>query len=95
MPTLTNTGMVDGVATLPGFRNAEPEDIASAIVRLIDAPKSRVGVTRSAWLLTTVMQRYVPQLVNEAFRRVLRADGLFAQADPEKRRDYEDRARHS
>jgi short-subunit dehydrogenase len=95
MPTLTNTAMVDGVGSLPGFRNAEPEEIADGIVRLIDEPKARAGVTRSAWILTTVMQRYMPQRANEALRRVLRADGLFADIDPHKRHGYEDRARHS
>jgi short-subunit dehydrogenase len=96
MPTLTNTAMVDGVPSLPGFRNAEPQDIAAGIVSLIDRPKPHLGVTRSAWVLTTVMQRFMPQRINETVRRALRADGLFAEAaDKQERREYEDRARHS
>ena len=38
MPTLTNTAMIDGVASMTGLNNAEPEDIAAGIVRLIEKP---------------------------------------------------------
>ncbi len=48
MPTLTNTAMIDGVASMPGLANAEPEDIAAGIVSLIDKPRPRLTVTRAA-----------------------------------------------
>jgi hypothetical protein len=37
----------------------------------------------------------MPLRVSETMNRALRADTLFAEADPDKRRAYEDRARHS
>jgi short-subunit dehydrogenase len=96
MPTLTNTSMVDGVASVPGFRNAEPEDIAAGIVGLIEKPKARLVVTRAAGLLIDIMPRFMPLRVSEALNRALRVDAIFVEAaDNQTRRDYEDRARHS
>ena len=96
MPTLTNTSMVDGVASVPGFRNAEPEDIAAGVVRLIEKPKSRLAVTRAAGLLIDIVPRFMPLRVSEALNRALRVDTIFVEAaDRQTRRDYEDRARHS
>jgi NAD(P)-dependent dehydrogenase (short-subunit alcohol dehydrogenase family) len=96
MPTLTNTSMVDGVASVPGFRNAEPEDIAAGIVGLIEKPKARLVVTRAAGLLIDIMPRFMPLRVSEALNRALRVDAIFVEAAGNKtRRDYEDRARHS
>jgi NAD(P)-dependent dehydrogenase (short-subunit alcohol dehydrogenase family) len=96
MPTLTNTGMIDGVASVPGLRNAEPEDIASGIVSLIGKPKPRLAVTRAAGLLTAGLPRLMPLHLSEALNRALRVDAIFVEAaDKHERRDYEDRARHS
>jgi len=94
MPTLTKTGMIDGVGSMPGLRNAEPEDIAAGIVGLIAKPKPRLVVTRTAAALFAVTQR-MPLRVKEAVTRALGADTLFFAADRDKRRDYEERARHS
>ena len=55
MPTLTNTGMIDGVASVPGFEEREPEDIAAGIVGLIEKPKPRLTVTRAAGLLIGIV----------------------------------------
>jgi NAD(P)-dependent dehydrogenase (short-subunit alcohol dehydrogenase family) len=96
MPTLTNTSMVDGVASVPGFRNAEPEDIAAGVVGLIEKPKPRLAVTRAAGLLIDIMPRFMPLRVSEALNRALRVDAIFVEAaDNQTRRDYEDRARRS
>ena len=96
MPTLTNTSMVDGVASVPGFRNAEPEDIAAGVVGLIEKPKARLAVTRAAGLLIDIVPRFMPLRVSEALNRALRVDAIFVEAaDNQTRRDYEDRARRS
>jgi short-subunit dehydrogenase len=81
LPTLTNTSMIDGVATMSGLRNAEPEEIAAGIAGLIVKPKP---------------QRLTPLRVSEAVTHALQADSIFADAaDKQERRDYEDRARHT
>jgi NAD(P)-dependent dehydrogenase (short-subunit alcohol dehydrogenase family) len=96
LPTLTNTGMIDGVASMSGLRNAEPDDIAAGIVRLIEKPKPRMAVTRAAGLLIEVSQRLMPLRMGEAVTHALHADRIFTDAaDTPQRRDYEDRARHS
>jgi NAD(P)-dependent dehydrogenase (short-subunit alcohol dehydrogenase family) len=96
MPTLTNTTMVDGVSPARGLRNAEPEDIAAGIVALISKPRPHLAVTRAAGLTTLVMRNFTPRVVNEAVRRLLRADRIFSDAvDTDARRDYERRARNS
>ena len=95
MPTLTNTSMIDGVASASGLKNAEPEDIAAGIVALIDKPKPHLTVTRAAAVLIGLTRR-LPLGVNEAVSRALNADRIFMDAvDKPERRDYEDRARHS
>lgn len=96
LPTLTNTSMIDGVATMAGLKNAEPEDIAAGIVGLIKKPKPRLAVTRAAGLLIEVTRRLVPLRVGEAVTHALRADTMFTEAAyKHERRDYEDRARHT
>ena len=47
LPTLTNTDMIAGVGHVRGFKNAEPDDVARAIVGVIAKPKPRVFVPRS------------------------------------------------
>lgn len=95
MPTLTNTAMIDGVASASGLKNAEPEDIARGIVALIDKPKPHLTVTRAAAVLIGLTRR-LPLGVYETVSRALNADRIFADAaDKPERRDYEDRARHS
>lgn len=96
MPTLTNTAMVDGVSSPRGLKNAEPEDIADGIIALIRKPKPRLAITRSAGLTTLVLRNFLPGRVNDAMRRVLKADSIFStDVDVAKRREYEERARHS
>jgi NAD(P)-dependent dehydrogenase (short-subunit alcohol dehydrogenase family) len=96
LPTLTNTAMIDGVASMSGLRNAEPEDIADGIIRLIEKPKPRLAVTRAAGLIIEVTRRLAPLRVNEAVVHALGADTIFAKAaNTQERRDYEERARHS
>jgi NAD(P)-dependent dehydrogenase (short-subunit alcohol dehydrogenase family) len=95
LPTLTNTAMIDGVASMPGMRNAQPEDIAAGILNLIERPKPRLIVTRQASVMMAITKR-LPLRLSEAVTRALNADHLFADAiDKPERRDYEDRARHS
>jgi NAD(P)-dependent dehydrogenase (short-subunit alcohol dehydrogenase family) len=95
MPTLTNTSMIDGVASAAGLKNAEPEDIAKGIVALIAKPKPHLTVTRAAGVLIGLTRR-LPLGLYEAMNRAMNADKIFVDAiDKPERRDYEDRARHS
>ena len=59
MPTLTNTEMIAGFGHAKGFKNAEPEDVAQAVVGVIAKPKPRVFVPRSMAL--HVGSAFMPQ----------------------------------
>jgi NAD(P)-dependent dehydrogenase (short-subunit alcohol dehydrogenase family) len=96
LPTLTNTSMIDGVASMSGLRNAEPEDIAAGVVGLIEKPKRRLAVTRTAGLLIEMTHRLMPLGISEAVIHALGADTIFVEAAHKQERcDYEDRARHT
>lgn len=73
MPTLTNTEMIAGFGHARGFKNAEPEDVARAVVGVIAKPKPRVFVPRSIGIVISA-QRFMPQRVSEAIGRALGTD---------------------
>ena len=73
MPTLTNTEMIAGFGQARGFKNAEPEDVARAVVDVIAKPKPRVFVPRSIGIAISA-QRLMPQRVAEALGRALGTD---------------------
>lgn len=95
MPSFVNTELTAGTSGARGFRNAEPEEIARAVVSLIDKPRSRVRVTR-LFGAAVVSQKFLPRPLAEAMSRALGADDVFLGAvDRSARRAYEERARHS
>ncbi len=88
MPTLTNTEMIAGVGQARGFKNAEPEDVARAVVGVIGKPQRRVVVPRLMGIMASA-QRLMPQGVAEAIGRAAGTDRVFTsdlQAD--RRKDY-------
>lgn len=48
LPTFTNTELVTGTTGPRGLRNAEPEPVAEAIAWLLQQPRPRAYVTKSA-----------------------------------------------
>ncbi|GAB3031896.1 SDR family oxidoreductase [Mycobacterium bourgelatii] len=93
LPTFVNTELTAGTAGIKGFKNAEPEDIANAVIGLIAEPKPRVRVTKAAGV-AVVMQKFMPRIVREALNRSAGGDHVFTDdVDVEKRRAYEARAR--
>ena len=71
LPNLTNTEMIAGIPPVRGMRNAEPADIAEAIVGLIGKPKPHVTVTRAAGVITAATRRLLPQAAAEVVARAL------------------------
>jgi NAD(P)-dependent dehydrogenase (short-subunit alcohol dehydrogenase family) len=93
LPSFVNTELTSGTAGVRGFKNAEPEDIANAIVGLVAHPKPRVRVTKAAGAMV-VSQRFMPRPVAEGLNRILGGEHVFTDdVDVEKRRAYEARAR--
>jgi NAD(P)-dependent dehydrogenase (short-subunit alcohol dehydrogenase family) len=93
LPTFTNTELVAGTAGAKGLKNAEPEDIANAIIGLIQKPKPRVAVTRMAGMFVA-SQKFMPRRLSVAIARAFRLDHVFTDdVDAAARKAYEDRAR--
>jgi short-subunit dehydrogenase len=88
LPILTNTEMIAGVGHVTGFKNAEPEDVARAVVRAIAKPKARLFVPRSFGVVVST-QRHLPQRVSEAMGRALGSGRVFTSGvDVDKRKAY-------
>ncbi|MEZ0352631.1 SDR family oxidoreductase [Mycobacterium sp. pR1184] len=92
-PTFVNTELIAGTQGAKGLRNAEPSDIADAIIELIARPRPRVRITKVMGALA-VSAKFMPRSVSEGLNRLLGGDHVFTDAvDTEKRRAYEARAR--
>jgi NAD(P)-dependent dehydrogenase (short-subunit alcohol dehydrogenase family) len=88
LPTLTNTEMIAGVGHGKGFKNAEPDDVAWAVARVIAKPKPRVHVPRSIGVVLAT-QRLMPQRVTEATGRALGTGRVFTgDVEADKRTAY-------
>jgi NAD(P)-dependent dehydrogenase (short-subunit alcohol dehydrogenase family) len=93
LPTFVNTELVAGTPGMRGFRNAEPAEIADAIVKLVAHPKPRVRITKAAGAMV-VSQKFWPRRIAEGLNRMLGGDHVFTDdVDAEKRHAYEARAR--
>lgn len=93
LPTFVNTELVAGTPGMKGFRNAEPTEIADAIVNLVAHPKPRVRITKAAGAMV-VSQKFWPRRIAEGLNRMLGGDHVFTDdVDVAKRRAYEARAR--
>jgi NAD(P)-dependent dehydrogenase (short-subunit alcohol dehydrogenase family) len=93
LPTFVNTELVDGTPGMKGFRNAEPTEIADAVVHLVARPKPRVRITKAAGAMV-VSQKFWPRRAAEGLNRLLGGEHVFTDdVDVVKRQAYEARAR--
>ena len=88
LPILTNTDMIAGVGHVRGFKNAEPDDVARAIVGVIAKPKARVFVPRSLGVAAAT-QRFMPRRAAEATARASGKGRVFTtDVEVDKRTAY-------
>ncbi|QIH99795.1 SDR family oxidoreductase [Rhodococcoides fascians A21d2] len=93
LPSFVDTELTAGTKGARGFKKAEPEDIAGAIVDLIVTPRSRVRVSK-LFGAAAVSLKFLPRPLAEYLSRALGADHVFLDAvDTSARRAYEERAR--
>jgi NAD(P)-dependent dehydrogenase (short-subunit alcohol dehydrogenase family) len=93
LPTFVNTELTSGTHGAKGFKNAEPSDIADAIVGLVAHPKPRVRVTKVIGAVV-VSAKFMPRSMAEGLNRMLGGEHFFTDdVDVEQRRAYEARAR--
>ncbi|MDT5352733.1 MAG: hypothetical protein QOJ56_1265 [Mycobacterium sp.] len=94
LPTFTNTELISGTSPSAAQKPVEPAEIAAAIVKVLDKPKTRVSVPGWGRLFAVVAT-----LLSDRRRRWLNKkmgnDTVFLNLDTTARRTYEDRARHA
>ena len=93
LPTFTNTELIAGTSGARGLKNAEPDDIANAIVGLIDHPRPRVAVTRAAGMVVASAKRMPGPVAEFIARRFGIEHAFLDDVDQQARKAYEDRAR--
>ena len=91
MPTFTNTELVAGTATSWAQKPLQPEDIAAAVVKVLDKPTSHVSVPRQLRVLAALVMTLSPRSRRWLSRR-LGNDRVFLDFDRTAREAYEQRA---
>lgn len=94
MPPFTNTELISGTRTAAANRPVEPEDIAAAIVRVLDKPKTHVSVPGAVRYPLAVIAVLGPRARRWVQRRT-GADQVFLNFDSSVRQSYEERAQHA
>jgi NAD(P)-dependent dehydrogenase (short-subunit alcohol dehydrogenase family) len=94
MPAVVNTELGSGLPETRAIKVLQPEDVAEAIVAALERPKFDVFVPRESIGIYKVMN-LLPRGARESIGRLLKADKVLAEADPQVRASYEDRAAHS
>jgi NADP-dependent 3-hydroxy acid dehydrogenase YdfG len=94
MPAVVNTELGSGLPETRAIKVLQPEDVAEAIVDALEHPKFDVWVPRESVGIYKFLQ-LLPRGAREGVGRLLKADKVLADADPNARAAYEDRAAHS
>jgi short-subunit dehydrogenase len=92
MPPFTNTQLISGTAETVGTKPVEPEDIAAAIVKTLDKPKTHVSVP-TPLRFTAALSSMLGPRGRRLMNRKLGLDNVFLEFDRTARQTYEDRAR--
>ena len=91
MPPFTNTELISGTKSGGAIKPVEPEDIAAAIVKTLDKPKTHVSVPTPLRFTAQAAQMLGPRGRRWLNKR-LRLDSVFLDFDPKARQSYEQRA---
>jgi NAD(P)-dependent dehydrogenase (short-subunit alcohol dehydrogenase family) len=91
MPAIVNTELSEGLPAPRLVKPVEPEDVAEAIVRVLERPQLNVHVPRSAGVASTAMS-LMPARARRLVERSLRIENGFMDVDPRARESYEARA---
>jgi short-subunit dehydrogenase len=91
MPPFTNTELIAGTKKTGSSRPVEPEEIAAAVVKVLDKPKTHVSVPAGIRPILTLITMLGPRGRRWVNRRS-GSDRLFLEFDVAARRPYEERA---
>lgn len=92
MPPFTRTELISGTKETIGTKPVEPEEIAAAIVKTLDKPKTHVAVPPFLRFTAQAAQMLGPR-GRRWMNRKLGLDNVFLEFDTTARKNYEDRAR--
>lgn len=92
MPPFTRTELISGTKETAGTKPVEPEQIAEAIVKTLDKPKTHVAVPPFLRFTAQAAQMLGPR-GRRWMNRKLGLDNVFLEFDTTARKSYEDRAR--
>jgi short-subunit dehydrogenase len=94
LPTFTNTELISGTKPSAAQQPVEPADIAAAIIKVLDKPRSRVSVP--AWSKSfAAAYGMLPDRGRRWLNKKMGNDTVFLNLDTTARRSYEDRAQHA
>jgi short-subunit dehydrogenase len=91
MPPFTNTELISGTRPTAANKPVEPEDIAAAIVKVLNKPKTHVSVPAGVRFVLTITNLLGPRGRRWLNRRT-GTDRVFLDVDVVARRSYEKRA---
>jgi short-subunit dehydrogenase len=91
MPPFTNTDLIAGTKSGGAIKPVEPEEIAAAIVKTLDKPKTHVSVPAALRFTAQAAQMLGPRGRRWLNKR-LGLDRVFLDFDTNARKSYEDRA---
>jgi NAD(P)-dependent dehydrogenase (short-subunit alcohol dehydrogenase family) len=87
LPIGVNTELYSGVSQARGFKTPEPEDVANAIVELLQTGRFEQYVPKGMALVVR-LNALMPRRVTEMVTRITHADRLLTTADPNARAAY-------
>jgi NAD(P)-dependent dehydrogenase (short-subunit alcohol dehydrogenase family) len=91
MPPFTNTELIAGTKSGGAIKPVEPEDIAAAIIKTLNKPKTHVSVPPPL-RFTAQAAQMLPPKGRRAMNKALGLDTVFLDFDAAKRQSYTDRA---
>lgn len=91
MPTFTNTELITGTATGGMTKPVEPEDIAAAVVRTLDEPRSSVAVP-APYRVIAAATAFLPSRGRRWLSDKMGTSRVFLDFDSKARSSYEQRA---
>lgn len=91
MPPFTRTELIAGTKETIGTKPVEPEEIAAAIVKTLDKPKTHVAVPPLLRFTAQAAQMLGPR-GRRWMNRKLGLDNVFLEFDTTARKNYENRA---
>lgn len=91
MPPFTNTELISGTRETPGTKPVEPHEIAAAVVKTLDKPKTHVAVPPFLRFTAQAAQMLGPR-GRRWMNKKLGLDSVFLEFDTTRRQSYEQRA---